>query len=94
MALQMGGLQGILIWVQSVTRRVFASPSYTPINLRRARADALPQPCYPDVCFVVDHEDEAFETMVGAVRCWDAQCKKSGQVWGPSFSLASAKIGE
>mmetsp|Transcript_12782 Transcript_12782/g.34850 ORF Transcript_12782/g.34850 Transcript_12782/m.34850 type:complete len:349 (+) Transcript_12782:64-1110(+) len=50
--------------VQSVTRRVFASPSYTPINLRRARADALPQPCYPDVCFVVDHEDEAFETMV------------------------------
>ncbi|KAF5841896.1 hypothetical protein DUNSADRAFT_10333 [Dunaliella salina] len=50
--------------VQCVTRRVYASPSYMPINLTRARADALPQPCYPDICFVVDHEDEAFETMV------------------------------
>lgn len=51
--------------VRAVVKRVYASPSQTPVNLRKARADAPPQPCYPNVCFAVDHEDEAFDAMVG-----------------------------
>jgi len=43
---------------------VFASPSYTPVNLKKGRADTPPAPCYPDICFAVDHEDQAFDSMV------------------------------
>ncbi len=50
-----------------VTKRVFASPIHTLINLDRP-GSRVPQneskPCYPEVCFAVENFEDAFSDLV------------------------------
>lgn len=49
----------------AVSKRVYASPTITAVNLDSSRTGAAaPVPCYPDVCFAVDSFDDAFEHLV------------------------------
>ncbi len=56
------GLAGVV----SVTKRVYASPSQTTVNLGTSKAAAAPSLSYPLICFAVDTFEDAFENVVRA----------------------------
>ena len=62
------GLAGPATPLMKVTRRVYASPSRVSVDpaATSGRAEAPPQPAYPDVCFAVHDFTEAFGDVVAA----------------------------
>ena len=57
--------------VVAVTKRVYASPSRTPVHLGSSKSGAHsePEPSYPEICFAIDNFDDAFEDVVGGGGC-------------------------
>ncbi|KAJ9527480.1 hypothetical protein QJQ45_025802 [Haematococcus lacustris] len=50
--------------VVAVSKRVYASPSDTPVSSTHAKAATSPLSSYPDVCFSVHNYEDAFEELV------------------------------
>ena len=59
----------------AVTKRVYASPVTTSVNLERPDARAgigSTQPCYPNLCFAVENFDDTFSDQVYVCRALPA----------------------
>ena len=66
--------------MQLVTKRVYASTTYTPVQMRPGQRDLAAQPelLYPQLCFVIEDFADAFDSLVGL----------RARLWGVSVRLA------